>query len=311
MNKLFILLMLLGLLTVQSAFGQSIRPLGLTFETTTHYDEAEWKWTPIVSFRVLGPIEGGSQISVDFTSPTGKVVTAKCETYPVIAGENRRIDQCGRNLEFAKATNQTGVFSFQIKLGNALNGTNKVLYAGKFTIGKILYNLDGTPDKNKQFHYFVDNDFRLGYSYIDKSVDEIYAEVWLKNKIMSLPGLTGYLFYNGKQIEEVSPSFPLKLHPKENAKECFELVSLRFPSSMENPGEYEIKLMRDKKLIRSVKFTVGADGKLVNNNIGRDLVGGTDILAPAQILGTSDGTYNKLAWKEGIFGNPISNLIVP
>jgi hypothetical protein len=75
--------------------------------------------------------------------------------------------------------------------------------------------------------------------------------------------------------------------------------------------EYEIKLMREGKLIRSAKFSVGTDGKLVNNNVGRELLSGTDILVPAQILGTIDGNYNKLAWKDGIFGNPISNLIVP
>jgi hypothetical protein len=313
MNKVFILLILVGLLAVQLVLAQSIKPLGLRFETETNYDNAEWRWTPTVTFRLNGPVDSSANITVEYTNPSGAVwVTARCELPSAIeAGNNYRFDFCGKNIDAGKAINQTGVFKFQIKLSDPLSGANKTLYTGKFTIGKILYNIDGTPEKNKQFHYFVDNDFRLGYAYVNKSSDEIYTEIWLKNKIMNYADLQGYLFYNGKQIEEASPSYPLKLHPKENAKECFELVTLRFPSSMGNAGEYEIKLMRDKKLVRSVKLTVGTDGKLVNNNIGRELVGETDIIVPAQILGTIDGNYNKLAWKDGIFGNPISNLIVP
>ena len=329
MKKFLIFMMFLVVFSVQLVSAQKIRPLGLTFETTTHYDEAEWKWTPIVSFRVFGPIEEGSQISVDFTSPTGKVLNVKCETYPLKEDENRRIDQCGRNLEFANATNQTGVFSFQIKLGNALNGTNKILYGGKFKIGKFLYNPDGVAEKNKQFHYFVDNDFRLNYAVVGTNFGDIsndlFCQVWLKNKIMNYDQITGYLFYNSKQVAETTPGFLLKVFPKENNAESFELAGFVFPALMsepetadvsssfrvfKNPGEYEIKLMRDKKLARSIKFSVGADGKLVNNNIGRDLLGETDFLVPAQILGATDGTFNKLAWKDGVFGNPISNLIV-
>ena len=106
--------------------------------------------TPLITFRVFGEVESGSQLSVEYTSSTGKpFLTAKCDTYPQIAKENRRYDLCGKDLEQAQATNQTGLYSFQIKLGNPLNGTSKVLYSGKFTIGKILYNPDGTPDKNK------------------------------------------------------------------------------------------------------------------------------------------------------------------
>ncbi len=313
MNKVFILLMLTGLLMCQSVLAQQILPLGLRFETVTNYDNAEWRWTPTVTFRLAGPVDSSANITVEYTNPNGVAwVTAKCKLSGSIeAGKNYRFDFCGKDIDASKAINQTGIFKFQIKLNDPLSGANKTLYSGKFTIGKNLYNIDGTPDKNKQFHYFVNNDFRLGYAFLSKSVDEIYAEVWLKNKIMSLPEVNGYLFYNGKQIEEKSPGFPLNLHPKENAKESFGLVELRFWDSMNKPGEYEIKVKRAGEFVRSAKFTIGADGNLVNNNIGREIVSGTDILVPAQILGTSDGIYNKLALKEGIFGNPISNLIAP
>src|SRR3712207_7197263 len=34
-----------------------------------------------------------------------------------------------------------------------------------------------------------------------------------------------------------------------------------------NPGTYEIKVLRRGKLVRSTKFTVGSDGKIVDNGI--------------------------------------------
>jgi hypothetical protein len=332
MKKILILAMFLLAISAQSVSAQKILPLGLRFETITNYDNAEWRWTPTATFRLTGPVDSSANITVEYTNPNGTPwVTTRCELPRAIEeGKNYRFDYCGRNIDASKAINQTGVFKFQIKMSDPLSGTNKTLYTGKFTIGKMLYNINNEPEKNKQFHYFVDNDFRLGYAFVGTSYGDtsnvLYGEFWVKNKIMDYGKLSGYLFYNGKQVSDVSPGFPLKLHPKENAKESFELVTLEFRALMEkpvsdgwdewhkvyqNPGEYEIKLMREGKLIRSAKFTVGADGKLVNNNVGRELVGGTDILVPAQILGTIDGNYNKLAWKDGIFGNPISNLIVP
>ena len=186
MNRKFLIIavFIIGI-SVQYSFAQVVGSLGINIETTTHYDEAEWKLTPLITFRVFGEVESGSQLSVEYTSPTGKpFLTAKCDTYPQTAKENRRYDLCGKDLEQAQATNQTGLYSFQIKLGNPLNGTSKVLYSGKFTIGKILYNPDGTPDKNKQFHYFTDNDWRLQYAYVGTYYGDLsnnlYVEFWVK-----------------------------------------------------------------------------------------------------------------------------------
>lgn len=315
-----------------TAFAQKILILGLRFETETNYDNAEWRWTPTATFRLTGPVSASANISVEYTTPNGVPwVTAKCKLWNAIeSGKNFRFDYCGKDIEPSKATNQTGMFKFQIKLNDPANGTNQTLYSGRFSIGKILYNIDGTPAKNKQFHYFVDNDFRLGYAFVatwfGDTTNDLYTEVWLKNKIMNYAAIQGYLYYKGKQIAETSGSFPLKLHPKENAKESFELVGFQFPVLMnqpdsnyfndrfkiyKNPGDYEIKVMRDDQLIRSIKFSVDAGGKIAANNIGKEIVDGTSILTPVQILGTADGTYNKTAWKDGIFGNPISNLFVP
>lgn len=329
-SKILILVLFVLGISAQSAISQSIRPLSINIEPRAHQDEAEWLWTPNITFSVRGPIEAGSSVTVEYTLPNGKpFVTARCETYPVAAGESKRFDVCGKDLPLAKAINQMGRFGFQIKIGNALSGDSKLLYSGKFTIGRQLYNIDGTPEKNKQFYYFVDNDWTLQFAYIGtfaaESTNNLYTQFWVKNRIQDKGAITGYLFYNGKQVSETSPSFIMESNPKENAKQEFQLLGLNFMALMDkpefdgydewfevyqNPGEYEIKLIRDKKLARSIKFSIGKDGKPVSTGVGKELIT-TGIIVPAQILGDTDGVYNKLAWKDGAWGNPISGLVIP
>ncbi len=329
-NKILIFALFVLSISAQTAISQSISPLSINIEPRAHQDDAEWLWTPNITFSVRGPIESGSSVTVEYTLPSGKpFVTARCETYPVKAGESRRFDLCGRDLPSDKAINQMGKFGFTVKLGNALSGDSKTLYSGKFTVARKLYNIDGTPEKNKQFYYYLEQDWRLPFAYVgsfgSESTVNLYTQFWVKNRIQNKGAITGYVFYNGKQVAEETPSYIIESHPKENPKEEFQLIALNFPALMEkpetsgydemfkvyqNPGEYEIKLVRDKKLARSIKFSVGADGKLVSTGVGKELyTAGT--MVPAGILGDTDGVYNKLAWKDGAWGNPISGLIVP
>src|ERR1043165_9606243 len=79
-----------------------------------------------------------------------------------------------------------------------------------------------------------------------------------------------------------------------------------------HPGEYEIKVLWNNHLARSIKFTVGADGKFdtgiaTANNIGSDRV-----IVPVTILGTEDGMWDKNAWKtDAYFGNPLAGFTWP
>lgn len=309
-------------LFVVSAVGQGVRPLGITIEAKANFDQPEWRWTPVIGFRLLGPVGTGERVTVDFTLPNGSPwLTVKCDSSRIEQGASTRIGGCGFNSPDAeKATNRTGVFGFQIKLGG------RALYSGQFAVAKILYNPDGTPAKNKQFYYFVDNDFRLGIGYVGPSAGDLstnlFSEFWVKNRIRDKAELSGILLYNGKQVAETWPSYSLESHPKENPKQEFTLVGLNFPVLMaepeavgmsdvfrayKNPGEYEIRLMRDGSVARSIKFSVGRDGKLVQNGIGKDLFG-DGILVPLEILGDSDGVIDKAAYRKGLWGNPISGL---
>jgi hypothetical protein len=328
-NKILILTIILLSLSVSHGFAQSLRPLSINFLTNANFDNAEWTWTPMVTFSVRGPIESGSIITVEYTLPGGKpFVTAKCETYPAETGELRRFDLCGKDLPSVKTINQTGKFGFQIKLGKA-SGESKVLYAGKFDVGRQLYNPDGVAEKNKQFYYFIDYDSLLQFAYVgtysgDLS-NNLYSQFWIKNRIDDKSAVSGLLFYQGRQVAEISASFLMDALPKENPKQEYQLIGLNFQALMdkppsdgmndwfrvfENPGDYEIRLMRGGKPARALKFSIGKDGKPVPNGIGKELIT-AGIIVPAVILGDTDGVFNKAAWKDGVFGNPVSGLSLP
>ncbi len=77
----------------------------------------------------------------------------------------------------------------------------------------------------------------------------------------------------------------------------------------ENPGEYEIKVLRKGELARVIKFTIGKDGKPVESEIGKEIKSGYDgIIVPIQLVGNSDGTLNQTILKSGWWGNSISGI---
>jgi hypothetical protein len=80
----------------------------------------------------------------------------------------------------------------------------------------------------------------------------------------------------------------------------------------ENPGEYEIKILFKGRLIRSFKFAVDAEGRLVDNGIARDNKLGSDrVIVPVQVIGEQDGPWDRTAWKDAFYGNPLKGFSVP
>lgn len=65
--------------------------------------------------------------------------------------------------------------------------------------------------------------------------------------------------------------------------------------------------MRDGQLARSLKFTVGKDGKIVDNGIkNKNQIGGVRMIFPVSVIGTADGKWNTAAWKtDALYGNPL------
>jgi len=132
-------------------------------------------------------------------------------------------------------------------------------------------------------------------------------------------------FYQGKQLEKVScddAGVGLSKYGKVEVRKCqFWSVSkkanLYRPTEkkhlfIENPGECEIKVMSDGRLVRSVKFTVDGEGNFDNGIATANKLGTLGVVVPVKVLGTSDGVWSKLAWKtEAFYGNPLTGFTAP
>ena len=86
-----------------------------------------------------------------------------------------------------------------------------------------------------------------------------------------------------------------------NTNEMFKMAA--------NPGEYEFKVLWNNKLARSIKFTVGPDGKLDNGIASANKVGTDRVIVPVQVIGDQDGQWDKASWKtEAFYGNPLTGF---
>lgn len=294
-----------------------------------------YSWVPKVQFEVLGPIEGGSKIYVEIDKPDGKPwMTMNMRTpeldddvWEEIKGEDVDTD----TLEKQAILDQ-GAFRFRIKMKNALSGTEAVLFAGTFKVGTYLLD-QSIPDYKGKKDFFVDYDWHLPMAYLwlnpqsDENVPQLATQVCLRGAVDSSK-IEAYLFYNGKQVSKVAGSGYSQKQVFTSAADepshRWAIWEFTFPTVRgfnrsesnndytgsffldKNPGEYEIKLMRDNQLSRSIKFTVGKDGKIVDNGVATSAkLGGVRMMVPAKILGTGDGQYNATAWQtDALFGNP-------
>ncbi len=307
----------------------TVDKLGVVFHLKPHTpDKKEWTFTPNLRMKIAGPITSSSVIGVEYTLPNGKPwVKVECENVGQTGDdEYLTLNDCGYRLEDKDGSNQTGVFGFTVKHTDALNSTNKVLFKGKFTVGRQLYNPSKQPDRNKQFYYYVDQDWRLplaAVSAVNGDLSQnLHVETWIKGPIVDASKINGYLFFNGKQVSETSWSGELRATPPDTGAWEYHQAIMKFPALVskpvsdgwtahklwENPGEYEVKIMRDNKIARTFKFTIGPDGKPKETNA----VPFADGLRRKGVIvkGTvdsGDGTWRKDAWKtEAFFHNPVS-----
>jgi hypothetical protein len=146
--------------------------------------------------------------------------------------------------------------------------------------------------------------------------------------------LEGHLFYQGKQIASTTDSSgDMDSEVEQNTVTetagdprwvlwAFGWDSVRSTAMPgygqgffldKNPGEYEVKVLRDGTLSRDVKFTVGDDGKVVDTGIGdANNMGTKRIIVPVKVLGTLDAPWKPLAYKtDAYYGNPLSGFVAP
>ena len=180
-----------------------------------HKDDDTWSWAPRIKFNVLGPIPSGTQYSVEFFMPGGRLwVTYGCRTPAVEAGKIGNIE-AGYGIPYSelKAIRETGTFTFKIQMRNELAGTSSTAFAGRFNVKKFHVGPD-LPKTRNNFEYYVDHDWQLpiGYCWYPRpyrSADGVdyyddyaplLAAFWFKGAATTERDVAAYLFYQGREI---------------------------------------------------------------------------------------------------------------
>ena len=184
-------------------------------------DQDMWSWSPRIKYRVVGPIAAGSQLSVEFTPPSGKPwIKFDCNTNETKEGYWWETE-CGMNSNDVKdeqATIETGLVGFKINLKNELEGTNKTLFTGKFKVEKFHVGVVDLPKFKNNFAYYVNYDWNLPIGYV-YSYDAMDAKpgyppsttegrfsfvTWFKGdpKNIDYGKYVAYLYYQGKMVAD-------------------------------------------------------------------------------------------------------------
>jgi hypothetical protein len=71
--------------------------------------------------------------------------------------------------------------------------------------------------------------------------------------------------------------------------------------------------LRDGKLARTLKFSIGKDGKPddLNEVVKQNSIAKEGALVPVQVLGEADGIWNRTAWKSGVWNNLLTGFTGP
>lgn len=314
------------LLLMNIAYAAAVNPATINIITESHQDKPEWRWTPKVQFTIIGPVASGSTISIVTIGAEGKRWTrVECGAPLLAEGERERVNDCGERLDSRTSINQTGVFGFEIVLSNPLIGSATKLYTGKFKVGRYVYNPTRATDRNRQFYYPVDNDWRLPVGLM-REVERDYhrtlaVDLWFKGTIADLSRFSAHLMYGGKEVANVGGSLIFTVNRHETNPDEFHSLTFNLPALFsaehpenfrmyklyENPGAYQLKVLRDGKLARTMGFSIGTDGRFASNGISVPLgIAANSLVVPVTVSGHSDGVWNHSAWKTDLhWGNPI------
>jgi len=212
-----------------TGFGTSVNRPSIQINLRTHLqyyraaqaDQDTWSWTPRIVYRVNGPITAGSQLSVEFTLPSGKPwIKLDCATNET--KENSWwTTECGMNSNDVRdedATIETGRVGFKINLKNELEGSSKTLFSGKFKVDKFVVNPANNPKFKNNFAYYVDYDWNLPIGYLtsydwtdfrpsyppSQTAGRLEFITWFKGdpKLMEYGKYIAYLYYNGKLVAD-------------------------------------------------------------------------------------------------------------
>lgn len=307
-----------------------------------------WSWVPRIEYRVNGPIASGSQLYVEYTIPGGAPVKFDCATGEVEKGRWWKTSCGGRDIPEAKSSTYTGPVNFSIRMRNELSGTDATLFTGKAKVAKVRSNEQGPKAVNK-FVYYVDHDWNLPIGYVFLTPNDLegwkrpdfHVSFWVRGEPANMKP---HLFYQGKEIgkktyhgeevgrasceSEVDNNTTHFVDDSVPQKAKWSRVKCSFPnvkgwdktgeaSGMfgpldligANPGDYELKVLWNNRLARSIKFKVGPDGRFDNGIASANKLGNDRVIVPVQIIGDQDGQWNRTAWQtEAFYGHPLTGF---
>ena len=297
----------------------SIR-IGTQGESMSQGAYEKYGWKPWMEFRVNGPVASGSQLWVEVGYPGAKKkIQFDCPTEETPEGRSFKTECRAHDKDLIE---YAGTIEFSIHLRNELQGTKAALFSGKAKVEKHVNPKPSPPE------YWVNDDWTIpiGYVFFDKDNshgDDVFLNVsfWVRG---NPPDVEAHLFYKGKDLAKCSSAGnngadwnPNK--PQWGFESCVFLgvyatkpdeggYDPKFEVSA-NPGEYEVKVLLAGHLARSIKFKVGADGKLDKSLAIANKLGSDKALVPVQVMGNRETAWDKSAWKSGAFyGNPLTGF---
>jgi len=221
-----------------------------------------------------------------------------------------------------------------------LGAVTETLYRQKVEKAPML-----APELKKpaQVAYFVNYDWALPIGYVFDEGDWPSVAFMVRGKNSS--GLQLHVFYKGQEVgasqgpfdcstTEQNPQPTNGTHDSVPQGGTWERVACTlkglvwtggsegYHTLSKNPGEHEVKVLWKNELVRTMKFTVGSEGKITDNGVARangiiglDPNNGRDtkrVLIPVMVTGTQDGKWDRNAWKtDAFFGNPLTGFTAP
>ena len=249
-----------------------------------------------------------------------------------------------------KGITYTGPVNFTIKMRNELMGGDATLFSGKAKVAKVHSNETGPDYVNHFVYYVdQDWNLPIGYVFYERDdvyewkKPSFSFAFWARGEYNAPyePHLfhggkeVGKLFYEGEEVGKAgcgttevqdnpthitSPqgqfiwtrwkcNFPNVKAWNKTGEENKTMFGPLYLMS-ENAGDYEIKILYKGHLVRSIKFAVDSEGKLVDNGIASsNKLGNNRVIVPVQVLGDADGQWDKNAWKtDAFYGNPLTGF---
>lgn len=259
-------------------------------------------WTPSLEFKVNGPIPDGSLIGVEFSYP-GKKSWLKGDCAPGSTLDQQTQFTC----DFRKnGTRYIGVVDFVVTLSNELLGKKLELLHGKAKVGKTAPRIKADA---ASYVYYVDEDWRVPIGYLSTG-RTLELEMYFRGR----PGqVRPHLFSGGKQVAAPENCGAPNFEPA-----VFEWwpVKCEFFAGNDSiktlaPGDYEVKVLQNGKLVRTATFKVNAEGSYDNGIATTSKVGTKRVVIPMKQL-VDLVPWDKQAYKTAAFyGNPLTGFAVP